>query len=298
MKRFTAWNRVGALELPANLRARRDHAREAVDPNRQWYDIRVNAMASEADVYLYDEIGYWGTSAADFVAQLTALQVPTINLHINSPGGEVFDGIAIHSALVAHPATVNVFIDGMAASIASVIALAGNTITISSYAMMMIHEASGLCIGDAADMAQTGALLDKISGVIAGFYADRAGGSADDWRAKMHAETWLTGAEAVACGLADVIAAPPASPDPAPIPANHWLTMLGLAPANTPPEGGPVPTDPTPPDEPTDEPPDLDPEAFAAAMRAAFAAVPSEQAEPFVFDAELFRSAVREGIQQ
>lgn len=276
--------------LPANLRARRDHVRVQVDPNRKWYDIRIKNDAS-AEVYLYDEIGWWGTSAAEFVAELVALQVPVINLHINSPGGEVFDGIAIHSALVAHPAAVNVFIDGMAASIASVIAMAGNSIAISKNAMIMIHDASGMCVGNAADMLQTGALLEKISDMIASFYADKAGGTPDEWRAKMHAETWLTGPEAVACGLADAISGAPApTAEPAPVPADHWLTVLGFT--------GPTPTDPAVPDEPDDEPDSFDPEAFRLAMRAAFAAVPSDVEESFIFDADLFRSAVREGIRQ
>ena len=86
---------------------------------KAWYEIR-NATATSADLYLYEEIGAWGTTAAEFVQELTALEVTTLNVHINSPGGSVFDGFAIYNALSAHPARVLVSVDGIAASIASV----------------------------------------------------------------------------------------------------------------------------------------------------------------------------------
>jgi ATP-dependent protease ClpP protease subunit len=195
------------------------NARPDAPADRQWF--KIVAKAADAEVFIYDEIGYWGTSAAEFAQQLAALDVSTINLRINSPGGEVFDGVAIYNALKTHKATVNVSVDGLAASIASVIAMAGDTITVQRGAQMMIHDASGLAYGNAACMTQMAALLDKLSDTIAGFYAARAGGSLTSWRDVMRAETWYSPEEAVAAGLADVAAKDPAPEDSA-YPRHAW----------------------------------------------------------------------------
>lgn len=168
-----------------------------------WYRIVNHMDRSFADVFIYDEIGFYGVTADQFVQDLAALQVATINLRLNSPGGEVFDGVAIYNALKNHKAAVMVTVDGLAASAASFIAMAGNKVTMRRGAQMMIHEASGLCIGSADDMRQLADNLDRVSATIASFYAERAGGTVDDWRERMRAETWFTGAEAVAAGLAD-----------------------------------------------------------------------------------------------
>jgi ATP-dependent protease ClpP protease subunit len=174
----------------------------------------VNETADEAELWIYDTIdswgGYWGISAAEVVESLADVTASRINVHINSPGGEVFEGIAIKRALAAHPADITVSIDSVAASIASVIAMAGDPICIDSAAMIMIHDASGFCLGNATDMHQMAALLDKISDVIAGVYANRAGDDVPTWRARMLAETWYTAAEALDAGLADEYLDPPA----------------------------------------------------------------------------------------
>lgn len=168
-----------------------------------WYRITNRADPATADVYIYDEIGYYGVTASDFTKEIMDLTAETIELKINSPGGEVFDGVAIYNALKDHPATVNVTIDGLAASAASFIAMAGDHIKMSRGSEMMIHEAHGMCIGNAADMTALAERLDRIGDKIANFYAERAGGDASKWRTAMHAETWYNGEEAVAAGLAD-----------------------------------------------------------------------------------------------
>lgn len=173
-----------------------------------WYRI-VNHGAAGAEVFLYDEVSYWGVSAQEFVGELRMVDASEITLHINSPGGDVFDGIAIMNALRDHPANVTVRVDGIAASIASVIAMAGNTIIMGRNSQMMIHEASGLTVGDAGDMRQMADLLDKLSDNIASVYADRAGGDVAAWRETMRAETWYSADEAVAAGLADEVTALP-----------------------------------------------------------------------------------------
>lgn len=154
------------------------------------------------DVVIYSEIGYWGVEAATFIRDLQMVTTPNINLRINSPGGDVFDGIAIYNALVAHPAKVTSYVDSLAASIATLIALAGDEVEMGKYSMWMIHDASGGVGGNAEDMRAMADLLDKISQNIAQAYADASGGDADDWRALMKAETWYTADEAVTAGLA------------------------------------------------------------------------------------------------
>jgi ATP-dependent protease ClpP protease subunit len=177
---------------------------DIVTGRADWYRIE-NKGDDSALVYIYDEIGYFNITASDFAKDLNALKAKQITLHLNSPGGEVFDGIAIMNALRNHPATITVRIDGLAASVASVIAMAGDKIYIAPEAQMMIHDANGMAIGNAKDMRTLAALLDKCSDTIAGVYAARAGGEVDTWRALMREESWYNAEEAVAVGLADEI---------------------------------------------------------------------------------------------
>jgi ATP-dependent protease ClpP protease subunit len=172
----------------------------------EWYRFQNAAGSDEATVEIYDEIGMWGITAADFAAALDALpkSTKTINLRINSPGGGVFAGLAIATRLRAHPATVNVTVDGVAASIASVIAMSGDTVTMARGSTMMIHDPSGLVMGTADDMEQMAAVLRKLArDSIADAYMAKAGGTQDGWLARMKDETWYSGTEAVAAGLAD-----------------------------------------------------------------------------------------------
>jgi len=193
---------------PSKFRAR-------LASERKWYSIN-NLAGGEADVMLYGEIGWMGTSAEDFVSDLKQLQANQINLHLSSPGGGVFDGIAIMNALRAHPANVTVYVDSLAASIASVIAMAGDRIIVRQAAEFMIHEASGLVIGNAGDCREMAELLDRQSDKIAGIYAARAGGTVEDWRAAMAKETWYSAQEAVDAGLADEIDEPSRKGEDAP----------------------------------------------------------------------------------
>jgi ATP-dependent Clp endopeptidase proteolytic subunit ClpP len=199
------------VTTPARPRLRTTRPRAQLRQGRtDWYRIE-NLAGGTAAIYIYDEIGYWGVTASDLVAELSELTgVTAIDLHINSPGGEVFDGLAIMNTLRAHPAAVTTYVDGLAASIASVIAMAGDRIVMGPHSQMMIHDASGLCIGDAGDMQQMAQMLDFQSNNIAAVYAERGGGTVDDWRAAMQAESWYTAEEAVAAGLADEVAARPA----------------------------------------------------------------------------------------
>lgn len=227
---------------------------------REWFRIEAKAAEKAADVYIYDEIGYWGVSANDFAVQLAALDVSTINLKINSPGGEVFDGVAIYNAIKNHPATVNVSVDGLAASAASFIAMAGDTVKMARGSQMMIHDALAICIGNAADMIETAGLLDKISETIASLYAEKAGGTITSWRDAMRAETWYTADEAVAAGLADEAVQPVTDPKAA---TNQWdLSIFNYAGR----DHAPAPKIVNEVHEPADEPaPEPAPEAVPAA---------------------------------
>lgn len=155
---------------------------------------------------IYEDIGdygwFGGLSPQDFAAQMAAVKGDVI-AHINSGGGDVFDGIAIANTLRAHKGKVTTVVDGLAASIASVIAQAGQERIVQPGAMIMIHEAFGGAMGDAAYMAKFAETLDEISANIADIYASRGGGTPDEWRAAMREETWYTAAKAVTAGLAD-----------------------------------------------------------------------------------------------
>ncbi|MDR0285762.1 MAG: Clp protease ClpP [Propionibacteriaceae bacterium] len=179
-------------------------------------------------LYLHDAVGQTWSDEDDNTSQVwaTALDQITsdrVRVRINSGGGSAWDGIAIYNLLTSHPATVEVIIDGMAASAASVVAMAGDTVTMLTGAQMMIHDASGLCWGNAADMRKTAEALDVCSDSTAAIYARHAGGTAAEWRQRMTAETWLTADQAIELGLADRVdkaeAAPAAMAVPRYVPA-------------------------------------------------------------------------------
>lgn len=171
---------------------------------KTWYKI-TNLAADTAEVAIYDEIGMWGVTASDFMAELGGANVKNLTLRINSPGGDVFDGLAILNSIRSHPANVHVIVDGLAASAASFIAMAGDKVEMAPNSMMMIHEASGLCMGNAGDMRDLADLLDKTSANIASIYASRSGRSPEEHRKAMQAESWYSDQEAVDAGLADAV---------------------------------------------------------------------------------------------
>lgn len=220
-----------------------------------WYSITCldhRAGGRSADVFIYDEIGYMGVTASDFAREIAALDVDTIHLKINSPGGECFDGIAIHNAIKNHPATVNVTVDALAASAASFIAMAGDTVHMARGSQMMIHNAHGLIIGDEDDAEALTARLRTIGDTVASFYSERAGGDIAQWRAVMKAETWYTGEEAVAAGLADTFDDPPkaAAKTPAPMWDLSFFTYAGRAAAPDPAPITPAPAVDSRPEDP------------------------------------------------
>lgn len=174
---------------------------------RRWYDIS-NKDGDVAEIRIYDEISWWGISADDFASELDEITAPEILVMINSPGGDVFDGIAIYNALRAHPAKVTTRVDGIAASIASVIVQAGDHRIMLSGAQTMIHKAWGLAIGNSEDMRAYADLLDRQDDNIAAIYAARGSEDKAHYAALMADETWMNDEETVAAGLADEVIDP------------------------------------------------------------------------------------------
>src|SRR3972149_5842169 len=169
---------------------------------RSWYEIK--ARQDSADVYIYDELGLFGVAVSQLVSEIAALKGKALNVYINSPGGPIFDGIAIYNALSRHEGGVNVIVDGIAASVASVIAQAGTTRTMGKASALMIHDAWGVAIGDASVMEEARDQFDAASDQVSEIYAAKAGGTPEEWRQRMRDETWYRGQEAVDAGLADV----------------------------------------------------------------------------------------------
>ena len=162
-----------------------------------------------AEISIYDEIGAWGITAKDFQDELKALgPVADIALRINSPGGDVFDGLAIYNMLRRHKARVSVTVDGIAASMASVVAMAGDDVVMPENAMLMVHDPSGVVIGTSKEMRELADALDKIKQSLISAYAAKSGAERDEIGRLMAEETWLTADEAVELGLADGIEAP------------------------------------------------------------------------------------------
>lgn len=195
---------------------------------KDWFRMEATPDEEDStDIYVYESIGGWfGMWAEDFIYELKQVTSSKINLRLNSPGGSVFEGIAIANAIRSHPANVTVYVDALAASIASVIAMAGDRVVMMPHSQFMVHNASGACYGDATEMTKMADLLDKQSLNIAKAYAEHTGGSLSDWQDYMSAETWFTADEAVEAGLADeVMPMKPAKQDSEPAPASAMAKM-------------------------------------------------------------------------
>lgn len=177
-----------------------------------WAYRITNASAPTADVYLYAEISEMGVTADAFQAALSEVQSRAINLHVHSPGGNVFDGIAIYNALRTHPAHVTAYVEGLAASAASIIVQAADRRVMMRHSQMMIHNTRVDAFGvTAQDMDELKAILERQDSVLAGIYLERTkGGKAKLGKIleAMAAETWFTDEEAVKFRLADAVETP------------------------------------------------------------------------------------------
>lgn len=208
-----------------------------------WFRIENAASNQVADVYVYGVIG-WDVTAQEFIRELQSVTAPQMNVHIATEGGDVFDGIAILNALRSHPAEVTTVVDSQAFSAGSFIMQGGAHRVMMPNSTVMIHDAMSACMGNAADMAELVDRLNQASDNIASIYAERAGGTVEDWRNVMREERWYSAQEAVDAGLADEVMPLTANRESRPIVArgNH--------------------SQPTPEPEPT-----FDPEVFRRALQ-------------------------------
>lgn len=176
---------------------------------KKFWNVAQNVAGEAAEVWIYDIIGegmwFEGVAAKEFCKDIAALNVKKLDVRINSPGGSVPDGIAIYNALRRHPANVTTYIDAEAASIASVIALAGDKCVMAENAVFMIHDPWSCCQGSAEDMRKEAAVLDVFKGMIVTAYVDKTGMSADEISTMMTDETWMDAATAKAFGFIDAI---------------------------------------------------------------------------------------------
>lgn len=193
---------------------------------KSWFTIRMAASSDAAEVLIYDEIGAYGVSAKSFLDELGAVpDASAITLRINSPGGSVFDAVAIYNALKRRAGAVTVSIDGIAASAASYVAMAGGEVVMPDNAFLMIHDPSGMVMGSAADMRAMAEALDKIRDSLVTGYSAKSGADDDTVAALMAKETWLSASEALALGFCDRVA------EPVRIAAHFDLGRFGNAPA-------------------------------------------------------------------
>lgn len=203
-------------------------ARSSSGAGRSRSLIKADAQRAAAKLIVDGDLVLYGPVGGDFFGEagfqarevVDALSTVTgdITVRINSGGGDVFQGFAIHNALVAHKGHVTVKVDGLAASAASVIAMAADHVVVPSTASLMIHNAWAFAVGGADELRKQADVLDKINGQIRTVYA-KASGQSPAWiKRAMDAETWMTGEEAVRAGFADTTTDEPSAP---PSPFNY-----------------------------------------------------------------------------
>lgn len=177
----------------------------------KWFRVEAAASGSEASAYIYDFISdsadewFGGVSADRFVREISALDVETLHVRINSPGGDVFAAMTIFNALKRHPARIVVHVDGVAASAASAVAMAGDEVLMGVGTFLMIHNPWVIAVGDAAELRAAADMVEKVEETLAGIYADRNGMPVDEVRVLMAAETWFTADGAVEAGFANSV---------------------------------------------------------------------------------------------
>lgn len=198
-----------------------------------WYNLKAAADKTPV-LSIFDDIGAYGVSAKSFLNDLRTVTTDEVDVEINSPGGDVFAGLAIYNGLRASGKKINVKVLGLAASAASLVAMAGDTIEMPENAFMMIHNPWGFAMGGADEMRNTADVLDKIGAGLVSTYAKRTGKSAEEIAALLDAETWMTAQEAVDAGFATSVTtarAVKASYSEDRLPENVRLAFKAQAPA-------------------------------------------------------------------
>lgn len=170
----------------------------------EWFKVE-NKVDDQVEIFIYDVIGWPFVDAFELVNYLSGIKGGTITVRINSPGGDVFDGMAIYHALQQSKARVVTRIEGLASSIASVVSLGGSEVQARKGAMMMIHEPWTVLAGNQHELREVADVLDKISGNLLDAYYDKTGQGKRELKEMMKNETWFTAKEAKERGLVDTI---------------------------------------------------------------------------------------------
>ena len=170
-----------------------------------WYNIQSKASTESVDVYLFNEIGTWGVTAQDFINDIKEYKGQSMNLHINCVGGDVFEGMAIYNILKKRTQKTTVYIEGIAASMGGIIALAGDEVIMSENSLYMIHNAWGGTMGEASDMRKYANILEKLSNESADIYVKKTGLAIEIVKEMMTEETWMNAEEALEFGFIDSV---------------------------------------------------------------------------------------------
>jgi ATP-dependent Clp endopeptidase proteolytic subunit ClpP len=170
----------------------------------KWYDIKC-VDKNVADIYLYDEIASWGISANDFRKEFNEIVAEKVVLHVNSPGGGVFEGLAIYNLLSQSDKTIVVQIEGLAASIASLISMAGEKIIMAENSMLMLHNPLMRITGDSNRLKRSAELMDEVKKQLVDIYSERSGLEKTEIESMMDAETWMTAKTAKKKGFCDEV---------------------------------------------------------------------------------------------
>lgn len=205
------------IPTPSNLRSLRAawQAHEGLHreeiPRRPCFEVSNSGQLSR--LYVTGLIGGYDNDATEFVQAVHGITAKTIDLHVNSPGGFVWDGLAMYAALKDHPATVTAHVDGLAASAASFLIQAADHRVMATGSRGMVHDAQVVAFGSPAEVREAADLGDAVSDDIASIYAERAGGKPAAWRKAMTATTWYSAQQMVDAGLADRVATKQSGPD-------------------------------------------------------------------------------------
>ena len=170
-----------------------------------WYNIKSQASTNMVDVYLFDEIGAYGVTAQSFINDIKDYKKQSLNLHINCVGGDVFEGMAIYNVLKKRTQKTTIYIEGIAASMGSIIALAGDEVIMSENSLYMIHNAWGGTMGEASEMRKYADILEKLSNETADIYVKKTGLSIEIVKEMMNKETWMNANEALELGFIDAV---------------------------------------------------------------------------------------------
>lgn len=201
------------IRQPSNVTALRAAWRAAEGVGSSGAPCFQVSNTATPKLYVSGMIGGFDLDAQEFVKAVHAMDAKAIDLHINSPGGFVWDAVSMFEALRSHPATVTTHVDGLAGSAASFLALAGDVVKTAKGSRWMIHDAQTVAMGSPSELREAADLAEMVSDDIAGIYADRAGGKPAAWRKAMTATTWYSAEQAVDAGLAHRVAGATSGPD-------------------------------------------------------------------------------------